>query len=498
MARRARIVLAASGRPTGSDAPVSRTTADRWVRRFLESGVAGLADLPRSGRPPVVTGAATHPLIAALLAPTVGWTSRTIAELTGHSQSAVARAWTRAYTTSATDLGDQLPTAGLRLAAAAVDARNSILVLTAVGPPDNPLVGPFMRSPRRPPLQTLLAADLLVAGRPEPSTDVAADAALVRAVRRRVGAGASIYVVTRQPLAAPESSRRDVVIGDRSAWQGLLADLVRRCTRSAVQELVAAQRLAMEWARGDRSRFEWTAYGPDRRAAAPNRAAEATTPRATSQAIADDVLSLLLGLLTSGRLAGGDRVTESFLARTVHASRSHIRDALRTLASSGLIELERNRGAVIPVPQTADVVETYAARRALGGLVVRRAAHWTTGSLEPVERALQDLVETGHTGNAWATGEADLRFQDALARSTGMRRIPQLFFGLTAQLRLFIAVMGLNYTYSIPGMCHDDTTLMERIRAHDESGAARVWHRKIDDATTYMTTQLNIAGSARR
>lgn len=39
-----------------------------------------------------------------------------------------------------------------------------------------------------------------------------------------------------------------------------------------------------------------------------------------------------------------------------------------------------------------------------------------------------------------------------------MRRIPQMFYALTAQLRLFIAVMGLDYTYSIPGMCHDDTT----------------------------------------
>ena len=79
-----------------------------------------------------------------------------------------------------------------------------------------------------------------------------------------------------------------------------------------------------------------------------------------------------------------------------------------------------------------------------------------------------------------------------------MRRIPQLFFGLTAQLRLFIAVMGLDYTYSIPGMCQDDTTLMERIRARDETGAARVRHRKMDDAVAYMTTQLNIAGPARR
>jgi len=49
-----------------------------------------------------------------------------------------------------------------------------------------------------------------------------------------------------------------------------------------------------------------------------------------------------------------------------------------------------------------------------------------------------------------------------------------------------------------PGMCQDDSTLMERIRARDETGAARVRHRKMDDAVAYMTTQLNIAGPARR
>jgi hypothetical protein len=47
-------------------------------------------------------------------------------------------------------------------------------------------------------------------------------------------------------------------------------------------------------------------------------------------------------------------------------------------------------------------------------------------------------------------------------------------------------------------MCHDDTTLLEHIRARDEAGAARTWHKKIDDAATYMRTQLDIANAARR
>jgi DNA-binding GntR family transcriptional regulator len=449
--------------------------------------------------------AAARTLLAApLLAPAAGWTSRTIAELTGTTQSAVARAWTRAYTRGATGLGDRLPAAGLRLVAAAAHAGNSVLVLAGGGQAEPVFAGSFMRSPRRPPLQALLAADLLAPGGPvavPTAPGRAADVALARAARRHAGPNGPVYVLTRRPLADPGGGAAghgqvEIVIGEASAWQGLLQELVRRCTRSRAQELLAAQHLVMEWARGDRARFEWAGPGTGRPGCASPPAAARTAPRATSQALADDVLAVLLDRVTSGRLTSGDRVTESFLARSVHASRSHVRDALRSLASSGLIDLEPHRGAVIPTPQVADVAETYAARRALGALIVRRAAYWSPGALNPVERALRDLVETGRTGNAWAAGEADLRFQDTLAGSTGMRRIPPLFCGLTAQLRMFIAVMGLDYTYSIPGMCRDDTILLDRIRARDEAGAARAWHRKIDDAAAYMTTQLAVSGAA--
>jgi DNA-binding GntR family transcriptional regulator len=454
-------------------------------------------------------------LLAPLLAPTTGWTSRTLAEITGRSQAAVARAWTQTYTSAASRLVDRIPAAGLRLVTAAVTPHNSVLVLTVDGPQDQACSGPFMRSPRRRPLQTLLAADLLASSRAVPKTSATAAAdplavGVVRATRRLVQGTSPLYVVSRRPLGPPTAGRPDLlsedvvqVVEDQVAWQGLLADLVRRCTRSTPTELVGAQHLVMEWARSDRPRFEWSAFeGAVAHArhsgTAPNDRVAASAPRSAGQALADNLLTVLLDRIAAGRLAGGDRVTASSLARAVHASRSQVRDALRIIAAGGLLNLEPHRGAVIPAPQTADVVETYAARRAIGSLIVRRAAHWTPGALDPVEQALSDLIETGRRGDSHATGEADLRFQDALARSTGMRVVPPMFCHLTAQLRMFIAVLGLHYTYSIPGMCRDDTALLEHIRARDEAGAARIWHKKIDDAATYMRTQLNIANAARR
>ena len=108
------------------------------------------------------------------------------------------------------------------------------------------------------------------------------------------------------------------------------------------------------------------------------------------------------------------------------------------------------------------------------------------------------LVATGATGDAWATGDADIRFQDALALSTGMRRIPQMFLALSAQIRLFTVVMGVRYAYSIPAMVGDDTALLGHVRARDEAAALRAWHTKMDDALGYMVTQLGAPAGARR
>jgi DNA-binding GntR family transcriptional regulator len=213
--------------------------------------------------------------------------------------------------------------------------------------------------------------------------------------------------------------------------------------------------------------------------------------------VADAILETIVERIVAGRLAAGDRVPESSLARTVHASRGHVRESLLTLASNGLVDLEPRRGARVPSPEVADVVETYAVRRALGALLIRRSVHRAPQVLAPVHDALRALRDIAETGDAWATAVADIRFQDALALSTGMRRIPRMFLAVSAQIRLFTVVMGVRYTYSIPAMVRDDTTLLEHVEARQEVEALTAWHAKMDDALTYMLTQLGSPAGAR-
>lgn len=78
---------------TKSELNVSEVIINKWRNRFSEKGMDGLRDLPRSGKPPVITGAQKAQVInLATSKPGKGytnWSERRIAKATGMSQSKV-------------------------------------------------------------------------------------------------------------------------------------------------------------------------------------------------------------------------------------------------------------------------------------------------------------------------------------------------------------------------------------------------------------------------
>jgi len=107
MAQRARIVLrCAAGESNGDVARAvgcSRQMVGKWRARLLQDGIEGLADGGRSGRPRMVTDGQVSEVIAKTLEQTppdaTQWSTRSMAQATGLSQSTVSRIW-RAFALS--------------------------------------------------------------------------------------------------------------------------------------------------------------------------------------------------------------------------------------------------------------------------------------------------------------------------------------------------------------------------------------------------------------
>lgn len=88
------------------------------------------------------------------------------------------------------------------------------------------------------------------------------------------------------------------------------------------------------------------------------------------QVLEDDILS--------GRLLPGSRLDEQALAKRFEVSRTPVREALRHLASSGLVEIRRNQGATVMELTTRGVVEMFQVLAELEGLAARLCARRMT------------------------------------------------------------------------------------------------------------------------
>lgn len=101
VSRRARVVLLLADKVFGAE--VARMTGytvvqvSRLRRRFVEEGIAGLGDKPRSGRPPSITARKRAQVVAKTLTPPgdglTHWSSRELATEVGVSHSTVHRIW---------------------------------------------------------------------------------------------------------------------------------------------------------------------------------------------------------------------------------------------------------------------------------------------------------------------------------------------------------------------------------------------------------------------
>ena len=102
LALRARIILACGegeGRDTevARELKVSRLTVGKWRRRFKAKGLDGLLDEPRPGAPRTITDAHVEAVITKTLESrprdATHWSTRSMAEAVGMSQSAISRIW---------------------------------------------------------------------------------------------------------------------------------------------------------------------------------------------------------------------------------------------------------------------------------------------------------------------------------------------------------------------------------------------------------------------
>lgn len=159
------------------------------------------------------------------------------------------------------------------------------------------------------------------------------------------------------------------------------------------------------------------------------------TPSASRVGARETAHAAIRERIASGELSPGSWLRESALAVELGlASRTPVREALRTLAAEGLVELVANRGARV-VPWTADDIdETYRLRALLEGEAAGLAARRATPDQARAMALAQERYEDSIAAGAPAVERAGCNdaFHAAVVAASGSTRLPVLLAVVTS------------------------------------------------------------------
>ena len=306
------------------------------------------------------------------------------------------------------------------------------------------------------------------------------------------------------PLSAVWDPR--ISAGDEQGWANFLsqaADLLSRCdpTPDAIPgELL--ELLARRAARGLHG-TEWKRNAPvnglrensensdSEDAAFPPQPELERSPRNPwfSQAdlsVTEQIAIALRKEITNSGFRVGDSLAPQLLADRLGLNRTVVRRAMHRLVDDGLLDFEQGRFQV-PAVTGADVVDLYAARLHLGMVLLRACAAQPRHRLLPARLALGAVEAAATQGTRSDVGLVDLHFQQELAEASGLNQSARGFHALTLRVRMFIAVLQLDYSPALERIVSDDRRILTALLAGDAEAAVRAWRLKLDNAVRHMS-----------
>lgn len=138
-----------------------------------------------------------------------------------------------------------------------------------------------------------------------------------------------------------------------------------------------------------------------------------------------------------GDLSGGSQLSRTEIARELRVSTTPVREAMRELASEGLITLDSHRTGTVSSPSWDEMVEIVDIRRALEGVAIERAMCKVTDADMEHAANLADALADEQDLGSWV--EKNSEFHSIFHRATRTRRLGHLLSSLEHAGGVFVA-----------------------------------------------------------
>jgi DNA-binding GntR family transcriptional regulator len=198
-------------------------------------------------------------------------------------------------------------------------------------------------------------------------------------------------------------------------------------------------------------------------------------------ALHDEVLRKLSGMILRGELSPGSRVQEKTLCDRLQISRTPLREALKVLASSGLVELRPNRGAWIAPLRATEVAETFDVlsilERRAGELAATRLS--ATG-IRAIGRLHETMLGYGSATHSENRLRVDLQIHRMIVEAAGNGTLATMHAALAIKVeraRYLAAISPERVRRSM----EEHAVILEAVRARDPARLAEALYAHCQD-----------------
>jgi DNA-binding GntR family transcriptional regulator len=195
---------------------------------------------------------------------------------------------------------------------------------------------------------------------------------------------------------------------------------------------------------------------------------------------AEELRLQLADEIVRGVLPPGAALDESDIARRFSVSRTPVREALRQLVASGLVEARAHRGAVVAQPSIDRLTGMFEAMAELEALCAGLAAErMTPAGRHRLESVHEELRVLSHAGNPDRFHEVNERFHNTIYAGSQNDYIAEITLATRARVQPFRRAQFRNLGRLAKSHAEHDRVVVAILRG-DRMGAAAAMRAHIE------------------
>jgi DNA-binding GntR family transcriptional regulator len=195
--------------------------------------------------------------------------------------------------------------------------------------------------------------------------------------------------------------------------------------------------------------------------------------------VVDQVHAILREQILNGELPRGSRLPQETIAAELGVSRTPLREALRRLASEGLVTLQPNHGATVAGLDFSDMHDAWVARLAIEPSAARLAAD--RREPDELERMAAAIAAQRQGGDAASGLDANREFHLALVASSGNRHFDHFAHMLwVSRISVAIYTAQASESAGVDGWADEHEAILVAITAADGDRAERLTRAHIE------------------